>query len=82
MENVDIAGFMPILIQSLYKDAEDPQNHCIFDSRTQWQNNKIQKFQMYHDLSEEDMLVVSLLYNYILVIEAEEGERKAKTRGG
>ena len=35
-----------------------------------------------HDLSEEDMIFVSLLYNYILVIEAEEGERKAKTKGG
>ena len=35
-----------------------------------------------HDLSEEDMIFVSMLYNYILVIEAEEGERKAKTRGG
>ena len=81
LENVEIADFMPLLIQSLYKDAEDPQNHCIFDSRTQWQNNKIQKFQMYHDQSEEDMLVVSLLYNYILAIEAEEREEEQQRQG-
>ena len=29
-----------------------------------------------HDLSEEDMIFVSLLYNYILVIEAEEREEE------
>lgn len=50
LENVAIADFMPLLIQSLYKDAEDPQNHCIFNSRTRWQNNKIQKFQMYQSM--------------------------------
>ena len=33
-----------------------------------------------HDLSEEDMMFVSLLYNYILALEAERGGRTAKTR--
>ena len=32
--NVEIADFMPLLIQSLYKYAAAPQNHCIFDFRT------------------------------------------------
>ena len=34
--------------RAINKDAADPQNHCIFDSRTRWQN-KIQKFQMYQN---------------------------------
>ena len=29
-----------------------------------------------HDLSEEDMMFVSLLYNYFLVLEAEESVRE------
>ena len=29
-----------------------------------------------HDLSEEDMMFVSLLYNYILALEAEEREEE------
>ena len=29
-----------------------------------------------HDLSEEDMMFVSLLYNYILALEAEESVRE------
>ncbi|KAH3787251.1 hypothetical protein DPMN_165371 [Dreissena polymorpha] len=41
---------MPLLIQSLHKDAADPQNYCIFDSRTRSQNNKIQKFKMYQSM--------------------------------
>ena len=36
--------------RAINKDAADPQNHCIFDSRTRWQNNKIQKFQMYQSM--------------------------------
>ena len=31
-----------------------------------------------HDLSEEDMMFVSLLYNYILALEAEESVRERK----
>ena len=34
-----------------------------------------------HDLSEEDMIFVSLLYNYILVIEAEEREEEQQRQG-
>ena len=33
-----------------------------------------------HDLSEEDMMFVSLLYNYILALEAEESVRKLAKR--
>ena len=29
-----------------------------------------------HDLSEEDMMIVSLLYNYILALEAEESVKE------
>jgi hypothetical protein len=74
---------MPLLIQSLCKDAEDPQNHCIFDSRTRWHNNKIQKFQMYQSMIYLKMIFVSLQYNYILALEAEErGEEQQKQRLG
>ena len=34
-----------------------------------------------HDLSDEDMMFVSLLYNYILVIEAEEREEGQQDKG-
>ena len=33
-----------------------------------------------HDLSEEDMMFVSLLYNYILALEAEKCVRKLAKR--
>jgi hypothetical protein len=83
LENVEIADFMPLLIQSICKDAEDPQNHCIFDSRTRWHNNKIQKFQMYQSMIYLKMIFVPLQYNYILALEAEErGENnKSKDKG-
>ncbi|KAH3789605.1 hypothetical protein DPMN_167790 [Dreissena polymorpha] len=35
-----------------------------------------------HDLSEEDMAFVSLLYNYILVLEADEREEEQQRQGG
>lgn len=34
-----------------------------------------------HDLSEEDMMFVSLLYNYILALEAEEREEEQQRQG-
>ena len=34
-----------------------------------------------HDLSDEDMMFVSLLYNYILAIEAEEREEEQQRQG-
>lgn len=34
-----------------------------------------------HDLSEEDMIFVSLLYNYILALEAEEREEEQQRHG-
>lgn len=73
----------PISCRCLYKDAADPQNHCIFVSRTRRQNNKIPEIPDVpeHDLSEEDMMFVSLLYNYILALEAEEREEEQQIQG-
>ena len=34
-----------------------------------------------HNLSEEDMIFVSLLYNYILALEAEEREEEQQRQG-
>ncbi|KAH3789490.1 hypothetical protein DPMN_167671 [Dreissena polymorpha] len=34
-----------------------------------------------HDLSEEDMAFVSLLYNYILALEADEREKEQQRQG-
>ena len=34
-----------------------------------------------HDLSEEDMIFVSLLYNYIIALEAEEREEEQQRHG-
>lgn len=34
-----------------------------------------------HDLSEEDMMFVSLLYNYILALEVEEREEEQQRQG-
>ena len=34
-----------------------------------------------HDLSEEDMMFVSMLYNYILALEAEESVREREEAG-
>ena len=58
---------------AINKDAADPQNHCIFDSKTRWP--EIPDVPE-HDLSDEDMMFVSLLYNYILALEAEESVKE------
>ena len=34
-----------------------------------------------HDLSEEDMIFVSLLYNYIIALETEEREEEQQRQG-
>ncbi|KAH3692129.1 hypothetical protein DPMN_193941 [Dreissena polymorpha] len=72
---------MPLLIQSLHKDAADPQNHCIFDSTMTEQQDPEVPDGPEHDLSEEDMMFVSLLYNYILALEANEREEEQQRQG-
>ena len=62
------------------------ENHCIFDSRTRWQNTMAEQDPeipdvLEHDLSEEDMMFVSLLYNYFLALEAEEREEEQQRQG-